>query len=945
MKKLLFITPHLSTGGLPQYLLKKIETFNNQYEIWCIEWSNLSDHFVVQKNKITKILGTKLITLGENKSESLNIIAQINPDIIHLEEIPETFIDSTILDIIYKDDRNYNIVVTTHSSQTNPMDIIYTADKYILVSEWSKGVFTNHYKDEIPCDIWEYPIEKIEVDKTEAKSKLGFDPNYKHVLNVGLFTPGKNQGELIELAKQLINYPIKFHFVGNQAINFKHYWEPLMKGLPKNCVIHGEKSNVDDYLAAADVFYFTSNFELNPLVVKESLSYGLPTFIKKLATYQNTYDRLVTYITNDYEINKKNLLKSLFPEGIEEVKEIEGWFSYSKVYDYFVENATDGMKIVEIGTWFGKSTKYLLDKIKSSGKKLTVEVIDTFKGTSNEQVHTNIVKNYDNDIYQNFYDNIELNEDIIIHKNYSSDSSELFETNSINFLMIDGDHSYEAVTSDIKNYFYKVKQGGIIAGDDYNVFDGTTKAVNDYFLGAHTLFGNNWNWFYRIPKVQIIHLSTLPTRDRAKKSIKNFQLLEKYGFNLKLIQNEVYSGDINIKNYADPTNPNVRPTHYGCFLAHTQALSEIDTENYDFTLILEEDAFIWSSVKEFVDILFKAIFTCQNDDNIAYVSLGSDIWGERTEHNQFFDRCWNQILAHCYLIPNKQKDWYLNKINTTKWDALDLWYNTIFSKEEKKRLVSKTVYSKQLNGISVIDNQYKDYQNGNYGPTPNKSRFDWGNTSEWYKTTIQKEIFEEKIYERFFEVNTGDVVLDFGASIGPFTKSILQKKPSKVICLEPSNDVFKLLQKNINEDNVILLNYGVSNQNTLNEKNSNLFSFDTNKQTEMKTITFGKLLSDYNIKKIDFLKTDCEGGEYDIFTEENFDWIIKNVKKIVGEWHLNTNFDPESKHKFRKFRDTYLTHFTNYEVYSADGIDIKWDLFNDHFISYYQEVLIYIDNR
>ena len=74
MKKLLYITPHLSTGGLPQYLLKKIETFNNQFDIWCIEWSNLSDQFVVQKNKITSILGTKIITLGENKSEVIDII-------------------------------------------------------------------------------------------------------------------------------------------------------------------------------------------------------------------------------------------------------------------------------------------------------------------------------------------------------------------------------------------------------------------------------------------------------------------------------------------------------------------------------------------------------------------------------------------------------------------------------------------------------------------------------------------------------------------------------------------------------------------------------------------------------------------------------------------------------------------------------------------------------
>jgi hypothetical protein len=26
-------------------------------------------------------------------------------------------------------------------------------------------------------------------------------------------------------------------------------------------------------------------------------------------------------------------------------------------------------------------------------------------------------------------------------------------------------------------------------------------------------------------------------------------------------------------------------------------------------------------------------------------------------------------------------------------------------------------------------------------------------------------------------------------------------------------------------------------------------------------------------------------------------------------------------------------------------VDIKWDLWNDHFIEYYNEVIVYIDNR
>lgn len=710
--KLLFVTPHLSTGGLPQYLLKKIQTLINDHEIYCIEWENITGGvFVVQRNQVVSLLNSNFYSLDEDKNQIFKIIKDINPDVIHFEELPETFVPEDILYKLYQN-RNYNIVATTHSSYTNPHDIKFLADKFILVSDWSKEVFDNYFKGKIPTDIWEYPIEYVDFDKDHYKKLLNFEEGYKHVLNVGLFTPGKNQKELIELARLFDKneYKVKFHFVGNQAENFRDYWSPLMNNLPQNCIIHGEKSNVSDYYKASDVFYFTSNFELNPLCLKESISYRLKTFCKNLHTYKNGYNGLVDYIKDDLNINYQNLLEFLNPE-----REITGWFSYSKIYDYFVENAKDGNTIVEIGSWFGKSTKYLLDKVKESGKKLNVEIIDTFKGSLNEELHQEIVSGYDNDIYQRFYDNIELNENVVVHKNYSNDSSELFNTNSIDFLMIDADHSYEGVTSDIKNYFYKVKPGGIISGDDYNVFDGTTQAVNEYFLGAHTLYGNNYNWFYKIPKIQIMHVSTTPIQDRAKKSIKNFEILKRYGIDLKFIQNPPYKGEIDLSTYANPSNiNNVRPSHYGCFLGHTQALKEIDDENYDFTLILEEDAYIYSSVKEFIDILFKSIFCCQVDESIAYVSLGADVWLEKKEYNYFMDECWHQILAHCYLIPNKHKQWYVDRINTGVWDSADLWYNLIFHASDKKRLVTKQTFSKQINGVSIIDDVYKDYTNGQY---------------------------------------------------------------------------------------------------------------------------------------------------------------------------------------------------------------------------------------
>jgi hypothetical protein len=208
-----------------------------------------------------------------------------------------------------------------------------------------------------------------------------------------------------------------------------------------------------------------------------------------------------------------------------------------------------------------------------------------------------------------------------------------------------------------------------------------------------------------------------------------------------------------------------------------------------------------------------------------------------------------------------------------------------------------------------------------------------------FKETITREIFEERIYEKYFEVEEGDVVFDIGASLGPFTYSILHKNPSHVFTFEPSFEEFKTLVLNTRQGPVTHINKGISN--IIGEFEFEYVFNDDNGQ-KLYSTTFSKTLSDYNIQKIDFLKSDCEGGEYDIFNIENLFWIKENVKKISGEWHLRT---PELKQKFREFRDTYLRIFPNHEVHSFDGVNIKWNLWSEHFIEYYDEVIIYIDNR
>ena len=220
--------------------------------------------------------------------------------------------------------------------------------------------------------------------------------------------------------------------------------------------------------------------------------------------------------------------------------------------------------------------------------------------------------------------------------------------------------------------------------------------------------------------------------------------------------------------------------------------------------------------------------------------------------------------------------------------------------------------------------------------------FDWGWMAEgdaFHQKAITFEIFEQNLYEKFFEVQEGDIVLDIGASIGPFTYSILHKNPKQVFCVEPSVVEHPTLEKNTQGGPVTIIKKAIT---PTDGELATTEIFDPTKSSTLEGISFKTLLKENNINKIDFLKTDCEGGEYSIFNFENLCWLKDNLGVAVGEWHLST---PELKQQFRVFRDVFLRLFPNHNVYSVDGVDIKWDLWNEHFIEYYNEVIIYINNK
>lgn len=144
---------------------------------------------------------------------------------------------------------------------------------------------------------------------------------------------------------------------------------------------------------------------------------------------------------------------------------IPGWFSYDYMYKDAVERAEDGALFVEIGSYKGQSTAYMCVEIANSGKQIKFDCIDPMKLMG----HYLTIPADEKEGYsaEEFHQRLESVKDYYtLHQLTSDDAVSLYQDQSIDFLLIDGDHSYEAVKKDIMNYLPKMKIGGVIVGDD-----------------------------------------------------------------------------------------------------------------------------------------------------------------------------------------------------------------------------------------------------------------------------------------------------------------------------------------------------------------------------------------------------------------------------------------------------------------------------------------------
>lgn len=78
---------------------------------------------------------------------------------------------------------------------------------------------------------------------------------------------------------------------------------------------------------------------------------------------------------------------------------------------------------------------------------------------------------------------------------FSVDAATMVTDDTLDFVFIDANHSYDYVRQDILAWMPKVKDGGIISGHDYNPRWGVKQAVDELF-GASLSTGDDETWWH-----------------------------------------------------------------------------------------------------------------------------------------------------------------------------------------------------------------------------------------------------------------------------------------------------------------------------------------------------------------------------------------------------------------------------------------------------------------
>lgn len=449
-----------------------------------------------------------------------------------------------------------------------------------------------------------YPIVELIIDpqkdysdkyltdmKNNMWKKYKKDCNWIIVCDIDEFLYHKNiRGKLLEYDKNGITIPITngYDMISLDFPSFKkgEYLPDLItKGIQDN---HWQAKKIIFKSSIEEINYGGGSHDCQPIgEVKYSenrdfymlhykwLSFDYMTkrykYLNERRSQWNLEHKASEHWKTFSEITKKEYIEKYkmainFKKMDHFYEDVFGWFDFQDIYSSMVEKFESGSHFLEIGAWLGKSTSYLAVEIINSNKNIKFDVIDKWIADPEGTWSPYVLKE---DPYEIFLKN--LNPVINYINPIKGDSRELHENyddNSIDFIFIDGDHEYDGVMSDIKNWFPKLKKNGIIAGHDYYPYETVQSAVNDYFGKDNIKIIKN-SWFVDKRDYELKNMDPEELKILKLKNLENFMSNEK---NINEIfinnefENELLISYLERRNYKKEQNKYTKPKNYPIFL-------------------------------------------------------------------------------------------------------------------------------------------------------------------------------------------------------------------------------------------------------------------------------------------------------------------------------------------------------------------------------------------
>lgn len=179
-------------------------------------------------------------------------------------------------------------------------------------------------------------------------------------------------------------------------------------------------------------------------------------------------------------------------------------------------------------------------------------------------------------------------------------------------------------------------------------------------------------------------------------------------------------------------------------------------------------------------------------------------------------------------------------------------------------------------------------------------------------------LYEDK-YKKMIE--TANVVVDAGANIGIFSSLIRGiNRQTEIFAIEAETDNFNLLKRNIESEKTHCINSGLWNRNTgLNVlERGGEWGFCVEETTsddyDISAISMEEIIKRFEIERINVLKIDIEGAEFEVFDESANEWIDKvdmlliEIHDRVRRWSALRVFHIMYDHNFEYdiYGDTYV---------------------------------------